>query len=118
VNGTKKWITNGSFADYCMAAVRTGGGAAKGVSALVIPMKTRGVTCKKIMNSGVNASGMSWALYLYLVCHTKVTSASTYIEFDDVKVPVENLIGKENEGFAIIMSSIKAYHALTGSIFF
>src|SRR4051794_995339 len=31
--------------------------------------------------------------------------ASTYIEFDEVEVPAENLIGKENEGFQIIMSS-------------
>lgn len=30
---------------------------------------------------------------------------STYIEFDDVEVPAQNLIGQENEGFAIIMSS-------------
>ncbi|KAH7072477.1 acyl-CoA dehydrogenase/oxidase [Paraphoma chrysanthemicola] len=87
VNGAKKWITNGSFADYCMAAVRTGGDGAKGVSALIIPLKAKGVTCKKIPNSGVHAS------------------ASTYIEFDDVEVPVANLVGKENEGFGIIMSN-------------
>lgn len=30
---------------------------------------------------------------------------STYIEFDEVEVPVENLIGEENWGFPIIMSS-------------
>jgi alkylation response protein AidB-like acyl-CoA dehydrogenase len=30
---------------------------------------------------------------------------STYIEFDDVEVPVENIIGKENDGFRLIMSS-------------
>lgn len=38
-------------------------------------------------NSGVNASG------------------STYIEFDDVEVPVSNLLGAENRGFEIIMSN-------------
>jgi hypothetical protein len=31
---------------------------------------------------------------------------STYIEFDDVEVPVENLLGKENHGFDIVMSSM------------
>ncbi|OAL53605.1 acyl-CoA dehydrogenase NM domain-like protein [Pyrenochaeta sp. DS3sAY3a] len=87
VNGAKKWITNGSFADYSMAAVRTGGDGAKGISALIIPLRAKGVTCKKIPNSGVYAS------------------ASTYIEFDEVEVPVENLVGKENEGFGIIMSN-------------
>jgi hypothetical protein len=38
-------------------------------------------------NSGVNAGG------------------STYIEFDNVKVPVENLLGRENSGFKYIMAS-------------
>lgn len=88
VNGQKKWITNGIWADYCTAAVRTGGPGAAGISALIIPVKNHpGVTTRKQSNSGVNASG------------------STFIEFDDVKVPVENLLGKENEGFKIIMSN-------------
>ena len=85
VNGAKKWITNGHFADYCTAAVRTGGAGRSGISALVIPLKAKGVTCSKIENSGVHASG------------------STYIDFDDVEVPVENLLGPENKGFDIIM---------------
>ncbi|KAI5264765.1 acyl-CoA dehydrogenase NM domain-like protein [Aureobasidium subglaciale] len=87
VNGAKKWITNGYFADYATTAVRTGGEGKNGISTLVIPLKAKGVTCKKISNSGVNASG------------------STYIEFDEVEVPVSNLLGKENEGFPIIMSN-------------
>ncbi len=53
----------------------------------MVPMKAKGVTCKKMENSGVNASG------------------STYIEFDDVEVPVSNLLGQENRGFDIIMSN-------------
>lgn len=57
VNGAKKWITNGMFADYCTAAVRTGGKGKNGISALIIPMKANGVTCRKIENSGVTASG-------------------------------------------------------------
>ncbi|KAI9166311.1 Acyl-CoA dehydrogenase AFT10-1 [Paramyrothecium foliicola] len=85
VNGAKKWITNGVFADYCTAAVRTGGQGVSGVSALVISLKSPGVTCRKIQNSGVHASG------------------STFIEFDDVEVPVANLLGEENKGFPIIM---------------
>jgi alkylation response protein AidB-like acyl-CoA dehydrogenase len=57
VNGAKKWITNGIFADYCTAAVRTGGPGKGGVSALIIPLKVPGVTCRKLENSGVTASG-------------------------------------------------------------
>lgn len=87
VNGAKKWITNGIWADFCTAAVRTGGPGRSGISLLVIPMKVKGVTTRRMQNSGVNASG------------------STYIEFDDVRVPVGNLIGAENKGFAIIMSN-------------
>ncbi|KAK3621074.1 hypothetical protein LTR56_023000 [Elasticomyces elasticus] len=87
VNGAKKWITNGIFADYATAAVRTGGEGKDGVSALIIPLKAPGVTCRKMINSGVGASG------------------STYIEFDDVEVPIENLLGEENRGFEIIMSN-------------
>lgn len=87
VNGAKKWITNGLWADYCTAAVRTGGPGRKGISFLIIPLAAKGVTRRRMENSGVNASG------------------STYLEFDDVQVPVENLIGTENEGFKYIMSS-------------
>jgi hypothetical protein len=59
VNGAKKWITNGVYADYCTAAVRTGGEGKAGVSALIIPLKTKGVVCRKMENSGVAASGKS-----------------------------------------------------------
>ncbi|PGH09904.1 hypothetical protein AJ80_07614 [Polytolypa hystricis UAMH7299] len=82
VNGTKKWITNALWADYCTTAVRTGGPGQKGISALVIALNSKGITRKRLYNSG-----------------------STYIEFDDVEVPVENLLGEENKGFWIIMSN-------------
>lgn len=35
-----------------------------------------------------------------------VKPGSTYIEFDDVRVPAANLLGQENRGFEIIMSSM------------
>jgi alkylation response protein AidB-like acyl-CoA dehydrogenase len=57
VNGAKKWITNGMWADYCTAAVRTGGPGKGGISALVIPLHAKGVSRRKILNSGVSASG-------------------------------------------------------------
>lgn len=34
-----------------------------------------------------------------------MTTGSTFIELDEVRVPTENLIGEENKGFAMIMSS-------------
>ena len=82
-------ITNGIWADYVTAAVRTRGletGAA-GISVLVIPLMGKGVKRRKLRNSGVHASG------------------STFIEFNDVEVPISHLLGQENQGFQIIMSS-------------
>ncbi|KAF5006104.1 hypothetical protein FDECE_7504 [Fusarium decemcellulare] len=87
VDGSKKWITNGLWANYCTAAVRTGGPGQGGISVLIIPLDSPGVTRKRLYNSGVSASG------------------STYLEFDNVEVPVENLLGKENQGFRVIMSN-------------
>lgn len=84
VNGEKKWITNGVFADFFTVAVRTGGPGAGGISVLLIE-RGPGVKTTKMKCTGLWASG------------------TTYISFEDVKVPVENLIGKENEGFKIIM---------------
>ncbi|PVH78484.1 acyl-CoA dehydrogenase NM domain-like protein [Cadophora sp. DSE1049] len=90
VNGSKKWITNAIWADYVTAAVRTGGPGAAGISVLIIPLKASGVSTRKMYNSGVGASG------------------STFITFEDVVVPVENLIHKENRGFEVIMSNFNA----------
>jgi alkylation response protein AidB-like acyl-CoA dehydrogenase len=90
VNGSKKWITNGIWADYVTAAVRTGGPGAAGLSLLIIPLKVPGVSTRQMFNSGVGASG------------------STFITFEDVHVPIENLLHKENRGFEVIMSNFNA----------
>lgn len=87
VNGSKKWITNGIWADYVTAAVRTGGPGASGISVLVIPLTVAGVRRRQMYNSGVGASG------------------STFMEFEDVRVPVQNLLHKEGRGFEVIMSN-------------
>lgn len=57
VNGAKKWITNGIWADFCTAAVRTGGPGHGGISLLVVPLKVKGVTTRRMYNTGVHASG-------------------------------------------------------------
>lgn len=80
VNGTKKWITNGIWTDYATMAVRTGGegSGGKGLSLLVVPLKGYpGVNMRRLKVSG------------------QVSAGTTYIELDDVQVPVENLIGVE-----------------------
>ncbi|CAI6337761.1 unnamed protein product [Periconia digitata] len=87
VNGEKKWITNGVWCDYFTTAVRTGGEGMNGVSLLLIEREAGGVTTRKMDCQGVWSSG------------------TTYITFEDVKVPVENLLGKENQGFKAIMTN-------------
>ncbi|KAJ0109083.1 hypothetical protein J7T55_002275 [Diaporthe amygdali] len=82
VNGTKKWITNGVFSDYFVTGVQTD----KGLSVLLIE-RGEGVETKLIKTSYSTAAG------------------TTYITFDNVKVPAENLLGKENQGIYVILSN-------------
>ena len=89
VNGEKKWITNGCWADYFTVAVRTGDPAekpgAKGISLLLIE-RGPGVATRRMDCSGAWCSG------------------TTYVTFEDVHVPVENLIGLENKGYESFVS--------------
>ena len=88
INGEKKWITNGFWSDYSAMAVRTGGPGASGLSMIVCPLKGYpGVTMRRLKVSGQIAAG------------------TTYIELDDVKVPVENLIGTEGMGMRYVMTN-------------
>ena len=73
------------WADYFTVAVRTGGPGHRGLSFLLIEKDMPGVTTRHMKCMGVWASG------------------TTYITFEDVKVPVSNLIGEENKGFKYIM---------------
>jgi alkylation response protein AidB-like acyl-CoA dehydrogenase len=82
VSGTKKWITNGMFCDYFVTACKT----AKGFSVLLIP-RSEAVETKLIKTSYSTAA------------------ATTYIQFDKAKVPIKNLLGKEGQGFQVIMSN-------------
>ncbi|KAI1812898.1 acyl-CoA dehydrogenase-like protein [Poronia punctata] len=82
VNGTKKWITNGVFSDYFVTGVRTG----NALSVLLIE-RGEGVETKPIKTS------------------YSPTAGTTYITFDNVKVPVENLLGEENKGIYVILSN-------------
>ncbi|CAG8730630.1 14121_t:CDS:2, partial [Acaulospora morrowiae] len=56
VNGEKKWITNGVFADYFTVAVRTGGPGMGGVSLLLIERSRPGVKTRQMQCTGVWAS--------------------------------------------------------------
>lgn len=87
LNGEKKWVTQGQFASHALVAARTGPAGAKGLSVFILDLSTKGVTRTKMENSGVNSSG------------------SAFMDLEDVQVPAENILGKENAGFEIIMST-------------
>ena len=85
INGEKKFITSGMRASFFTVAVRTGGSGMGGVSLVLVERDTPGVTIRRQKTQG-------WW-----------TSSTTYITFEDVRVPIQNLIGKENDGFRPIM---------------
>jgi acyl-CoA dehydrogenase len=91
-------ITNGLWSEYASMAVRTGGPGPSGLSMLVVPLlNTPGVNMRRIKVGGQTAAG------------------TTFIELDDVKVPIENLIGIEGQGMKYVMQNFN-HERLTISI--
>ncbi len=83
INGAKNWITHGKSGDIAVVMVRTGdAGSAKGISAIVVERGTPGFTAGKKENKlGMRAS------------------ETTEMIFDNCRVPKENLLGSEGDGF-------------------
>jgi acyl-CoA dehydrogenase len=90
VNGEKTFITSGMRADWLTVAVRTGGMGPGGVSMLLIPGDTPGLSRTKLKKMGW------WA------------SDTATLHFADCRVPVEYLIGDEGGGFQIIMRNFNS----------
>jgi acyl-CoA dehydrogenase len=86
VSGAKLYITSGTRADFYTVAVRTGGEGARGISLLLLERDMPGVSVSAPLRT------MGW-----------LCSDTAELRFDEVRVPVVNLIGAENEGFAAIM---------------
>ncbi|GAB3627917.1 Putative acyl-CoA dehydrogenase FadE17 [Pandoraea terrae] len=90
VNGSKIWTSYGDKADYMYALVRTDANARKqdGISFVLIDMHLPGVTVKPI---------------------ELISGKSSFCEvfFDDVRVPVGNLIGQENAGWTVAKSLLQ-----------
>ncbi|MCT2530852.1 acyl-CoA dehydrogenase family protein [SAR92 clade bacterium H921] len=91
VNGSKTYITGGMKANWFTTAVRTGGEGSSGVSTLLIPADTEGVS-----RTALDKKQGWWC------------SDTATIYFDNVRVPVGNLLGQENKGFAVIMNNFNA----------
>ena len=84
INGVKMWITNGGIADLLIVFAKIGDD--KNLSAFIVDAKSEGITI------GVDEEKMGIR-----------GSSTVQIFFEDVKVPVENLLGDQNSGFKIAL---------------
>lgn len=91
VSGSKTFITSGVRADYYTVAVRTGAPGFAGISLMLIEKGTPGFTV------GRQLKKMGWW-----------ASDTAELFFDDCRIPVGNLIGAENMGFACIMGNFQS----------
>ncbi|RYF82535.1 MAG: acyl-CoA dehydrogenase, partial [Comamonadaceae bacterium] len=92
LNGEKVFITSGMRADFITVAVRTNPASqgAAGISALLVDGDVAGLTRSPLQKMGW------WA------------SDTAHLRFDNVRVPVGNLLGQENAGFKVFMTNFNA----------
>nr|WP_067288629.1 acyl-CoA dehydrogenase family protein [Marinobacterium profundum] len=89
VNGSKCFISGAGSTDVLVVMARTGGAGAAGISALVIDANSDGVSY------GRKEDKLGWN-----------SQPTRTITFDDVKVPVANLLASEGEGFKLAMKGL------------
>jgi alkylation response protein AidB-like acyl-CoA dehydrogenase len=89
VSGSKAFISGGGENEIYVCMVRTGVDGPKGISCLVIEKDMKGVSF------GAQEKKLGW--------HSQPTAQ---VNFDEVRVPAENLVGGEGEGFRIAMMGL------------
>ncbi|HEU5306460.1 MAG TPA: acyl-CoA dehydrogenase family protein [Acidimicrobiia bacterium] len=89
VNGQKIWTSYGHMADYCEMLVRTDTEAPKhkGISWLIVPMDTPGIDIRPLETM-------------------EGTAEFCEVFFDDVRIPVANRVGDENDGWRVAMVTL------------
>jgi alkylation response protein AidB-like acyl-CoA dehydrogenase len=92
LNGEKNFVTNGGFADLFVAFARTHPDRSlkhKGISAFLVERSTKGLRVgKDERKMGIKGS------------------STTTVSFEDARVPAENLLGAEGEGFKVAMTTL------------
>ncbi|MBT8272666.1 MAG: acyl-CoA dehydrogenase family protein [Bacteroidia bacterium] len=97
LNGSKTFITNGYYCDYMVVAAKTNPELGnKGISIFIVDKETPGVSATKLDKLGWRASD------------------TAEIAFDNVEVPVKNLMGEEGKGFPYIMQHFAVERLLMG----
>ncbi|HNW63958.1 acyl-CoA dehydrogenase family protein [Piscinibacter sp.] len=94
IDGEKTFITSGMRADWITLAVRTGGPGAAGISLVVVPGDTPGLTRSPLAKMGW------WC------------SDTAQLRFDGVRVPLDHLLGDEGAGFHMIMQNFNGERLL------
>jgi len=89
INGGKAFISGAGSTDVLVLMARTGGAGASGISAFAVPADAPGVSY------GKKEHKMGWN-----------SQPTRSINFDNVRVPAQNLLGKEGEGFRIAMKGL------------
>lgn len=97
LNGSKTFITNGVYSDYLIVAAKTNpSDKYKGISIFIVDRNSKGVSATKLDKLGWRASDTG------------------EIAFDNVEVPIENLLGEEGMGFPYIMQHFALERLLMG----
>ena len=89
LDGSKAFISGGGVADIYVCMVRTGGAGPKGISCIVVEKGTKGLLY------GAQEQKLGWK--------SQPTAA---VNFENCRVPVANLVGKEGDGFKIAMAGL------------
>ncbi len=97
INGSKTFITNGVYSDYLIVAAKTNPELGnKGISIFIMDRDTPGISATKLDKLGWRASD------------------TAEIAFDNVTIPVSNLMSEENKGFAYIMQHFASERLIMG----
>jgi alkylation response protein AidB-like acyl-CoA dehydrogenase len=89
LNGTKAFISGGGVSDVYVCMVRTGEGGPRGISCIAVEKGTPG------LSYGAQEKKLGWK-----------SQPTAMVMFEDCRVPAENLIGSEGQGFKIAMAGL------------